>query len=86
MRVTIDRAGRVVVPKVLREQLHLKPGAQLEATVHGGRLEITPVGPEVVLVEENGRLVATTGEPAPAMTHEELLEAIDQARLWPRRD
>lgn len=79
----MDRAGRLVVPKALREQLGLEPGAELEATVEDGRLVATPVGPEVVLVEENGRLVAATIEPTPDMSHEELLRLIDRDREWP---
>ena len=44
----------------------------------------TPVGPEVVLVEENGRLVATTSDSDATMTEEELLRLIDETREWPR--
>lgn len=84
MRVTIDKAGRIVVPKALRDQLRLRPGAELEATVEGGHLVATPVGPEVVLVEENGRLVATTSDSDATMTEEELLRLIDETREWPR--
>ena len=85
MRVTVDRAGRIVVPKALRERLGLAPGSALEATVAGGHLIATPVGPEVILMEDNGRLVATTTTPVPTMTQEELLRLIDEERAWPRR-
>lgn len=81
MRVTIDRAGRIVVPKALRRQLRLEPGTELEATVEGGHLIATPVGPEVVLVEEDGRLVATTSEPGALLSQEELLQLVDEVSL-----
>ena len=70
MRITIDGAGRIVLPKALQQRLHLAPGSELEAIVDGGRLVATPVVPEVKLIEENGRLVATTSQPVPRMTHE----------------
>lgn len=83
--MTIDAAGRTVVPKALRERLHLQPGSALEATVEDGRLVATPVGPAVVLVEEDGRLVATTAEPGVTLSQEDLLRLIDEDRRWPRR-
>ena len=85
MRVTIDKAGRFVVPKALRDQLGLRPGAELDATVEAGRLIARPTGPEVVLVEENGRLVATLAQADVAMTQDELLRLIDEDREWPHR-
>ena len=42
--------------------------------------------PEVVLVEENGRLVATTNPPTEPMTTDDLLHVIDESREWPRSD
>ncbi|HJR24514.1 MAG TPA: AbrB/MazE/SpoVT family DNA-binding domain-containing protein [Acidimicrobiales bacterium] len=59
MRGTIDKAGRVVVPKPLRDRLGLTPGA-VELTVDGGALRIEPVMEEA-LVERDGRLVIPSG-------------------------
>lgn len=84
MRVTMDEAGRIAVPDVLREQLRLAPGSSLEATVEGDRLIATPIDPEVILVEEDGRLVATTAPFFPTMSQEELLRLIDEDRVRPR--
>ena len=41
MRSTIDAAGRLVVPKAVRDQLGLSPGTELELAVVDERLEIT---------------------------------------------
>ncbi len=30
IRLTIDKAGRIVIPKALREELNLEPGDSLE--------------------------------------------------------
>jgi hypothetical protein len=39
--------------------------------------------PDVVLVEQDGRLVAATTEVTSQMSHEELLALIDEDREWP---
>jgi AbrB family looped-hinge helix DNA binding protein len=40
MKVAMDSAGRIVVPKALREALDLRPGQLLEIRARDGRLEI----------------------------------------------
>ncbi|HEV2952633.1 MAG TPA: AbrB/MazE/SpoVT family DNA-binding domain-containing protein [Candidatus Dormibacteraeota bacterium] len=80
--MAVDKAGRIVVPKALRDQLGLEPGTELEAEVEGGRLVARPIGPEVVLVLEGGRLVATSPS-ATKMTDDELRLLVDQNREWP---
>jgi AbrB family looped-hinge helix DNA binding protein len=40
MRTTIDAAGRLVVPKALRDQLGFAPGTELELAAVDGRLEV----------------------------------------------
>ncbi|MBI2756232.1 MAG: AbrB/MazE/SpoVT family DNA-binding domain-containing protein [Chloroflexi bacterium] len=85
MRVSIDKIGRMVIPKQLRDELGLTPGVKLEAVVEHGQFVATPVGPEVILVDEGGRLVAATREPTEPMEHDELLHLIDEERRWPHR-
>jgi AbrB family looped-hinge helix DNA binding protein len=58
MRTTIDAAGRVVIPKQLREAAALEPGQELEISEHDGRIEIEPVSSPVQLVERDGVLAA----------------------------
>ncbi len=56
MRVAIDRVGRLVVPKPLRDQVGLSEGGQVDVVVEGAGIRIEPVsGGEVV--EEAGFLV-----------------------------
>jgi AbrB family looped-hinge helix DNA binding protein len=43
MMVSIDRAGRVVIPKETRDRLSLTPDAELELTVHGDSIHLVPV-------------------------------------------
>lgn len=62
MRATIDKAGRVVIPKPLRDQLGLRPG-EVELIADGSGLRIEPLAEEEV-VELDGRLVIPpTGAP-----------------------
>ncbi len=55
MRTTIDRAGRVVIPKELRNRVGLRPG-EVDVSVDGAGLRLAPVAGEE-LVEQGGRLV-----------------------------
>lgn len=41
--VTIDKAGRVVIPKTLRDELHLEPGDALELQTEGDRVTLRPL-------------------------------------------
>ena len=42
-RLIIDKAGRVVIPKPLREELHLEPGDSLEMESAGEQITLRPV-------------------------------------------
>jgi AbrB family looped-hinge helix DNA binding protein len=42
MRVTIDSAGRLVIPKKIREEAGLKPGVPLDISCRDGQIEIQP--------------------------------------------
>ncbi|MEO6120554.1 MAG: AbrB/MazE/SpoVT family DNA-binding domain-containing protein, partial [Acidimicrobiales bacterium] len=44
MRTTIDGAGRVVVPKAIRDSLGLTAGQPLEIIERDGVAELRPVG------------------------------------------
>jgi AbrB family looped-hinge helix DNA binding protein len=43
MMVTIDRAGRVVIPKELRDRLSIEPDSELEIDADGDAIRLTPV-------------------------------------------
>jgi AbrB family looped-hinge helix DNA binding protein len=55
MRATIDKAGRLVIPKPLRDRLGLQPG-EVELVVDGAALRVEPVV-GTGLEERDGRLV-----------------------------
>ena len=55
MRATIDKAGRLVIPKPLRDQVGLRPG-EVELVADGTGVRIEPIaGSE--LEQRDGRLV-----------------------------
>lgn len=58
MRTTIDKAGRVVIPAVIRERAGLKPGTQLEITSDETGVRLARVAPGPRLVTISGRTVA----------------------------
>ena len=57
MIVTIDAAGRLVVPKPLREQFHLVPGCELEIEAGGDAITLRKTNVEPALVRKGGILV-----------------------------
>ena len=78
MLLSIDSAGRVVVPKPIREQLGFSPDVPLEAEVIDGRLELSAPHRLAKLVEgPNGPMVAPTGTP---LTDEEVRRTLEAVR------
>ena len=65
-KLTIDKAGRVVLPKILRDELHLSPGDTLELTVDGEQMTLRPHRVTPPLQKERGVWVFRTGEPLTA--------------------
>lgn len=59
MQVTIDQAGRVVVPKAVRERLGLRKNSILELEESMEGIVLKPVEQHSRLVRRNGRLVIT---------------------------
>jgi AbrB family looped-hinge helix DNA binding protein len=57
METTLDKFGRIVIPKRVRDDLGLKPGAVLQIEQADQRILMEPVNEEPHLVVKNGVLV-----------------------------
>jgi AbrB family looped-hinge helix DNA binding protein len=80
MKARIDKAGRLVLPKPIRDELGLVEGCAIEVYVEDGRAIIEPA---VVNwhVERRGRLsVLVPDGPVPQLTDAEVRDAIDEGR------
>lgn len=67
MMVVIDRAGRVVIPKDIRDRLALAADAELELSVEGDTIRLLPVRPR------SRRVVEVDGWP--------VIEAVEGATI-----
>lgn len=81
--VEIDKAGRIVIPKKLRDALHLKPGTQLKVERSGDTLIFEPDIAKARLIIENGTplIFPANSVDAPSLTTEMVIELIEQGRL-----
>jgi AbrB family looped-hinge helix DNA binding protein len=79
MRTTIDRAGRVVVPKSLRAALRLEGGDEVEITLAGERIELVPA-PRQVNLQKGRHGLLTSDLDLPGQGPDEVREALQRAR------
>ncbi len=80
MRTTIDRAGRIVIPKPLRDELGLTEGTEVEVSAWEGKLEIE-VPPATMRLERRGKVtVAVPDHELPPLTATEVREALERVR------
>ena len=82
MRTTIDSAGRIVVPKAIRESLGLSAGQRLDIAEVDGRIEIDVPAPVVKLVDRGRGLVAAppTGVEMPVLSAADVRRVLDAVR------
>jgi len=79
MKTSIDPAGRMVIPKPIREAAGLRPGDSLEVTYRDGRIEIEPAAVEVKLICKGKLLVARLPGVRP-LRHEHVNDALQDVR------
>jgi AbrB family looped-hinge helix DNA binding protein len=77
-KVTLDQAGRVVLPKAVRDELRLSPGDTLDLTVQGEDVTLRPRRAATPLQKERGIWVLRTGKP---LTEEETRAALRDIRV-----
>lgn len=80
MRATIDGAGRLVVPKALRDQLGLQSGQALELRVRDGRLEVEPAPTPMRLERGPHGARAVADAELPPLSAEQVRDTLEQTR------
>ena len=80
MRTTIDAAGRIVVPKALRDELGFEAGRELELRAVDGRLEVEVETTPMRLEERDGDLVAVTDRDMPPLPPDLVRETLERTR------
>ena len=80
MKTTIDSAGRIVVPKSLREALNIKPGQILEIRAGDGRLEIEITATPMTLKKRGKDVVAVPDIGLPTLTADAVRETLEHIR------
>jgi AbrB family looped-hinge helix DNA binding protein len=73
--IQIDKAGRIALPKWLREQLSLRPADRLRLSVEGNSIRLEPAE-----LARKGTVLVFTGEFAKPITTREVRETIARDR------
>lgn len=80
MKTTLDAAGRIVVPKALRQTLGLKPGQALDIRAGDGRLEIEIAATPMQLKKRGKGVVAVPDTKLPALSAEQVRDTLERVR------
>jgi AbrB family looped-hinge helix DNA binding protein len=80
MNLKIDQAGRIVVPKPMRDRLGLRPNTELEIVEQAGGLLLRPVECSPSMIKVNGRWVHQgVAEPGADLTR--VLDDVREERI-----
>jgi AbrB family looped-hinge helix DNA binding protein len=80
MEIRIDKAGRIVVPKPLRERLGFKPDTELEAIEQPEGVLLKRVEPRPSMVKVDG-LWVHQGNAEPGTNWERILDDVREERI-----
>ncbi len=80
MRITIDRAGRLVLPKPIREALGLVDGGDVDIQLVDGHVTITPPIVAKRVEYRDGRAVIVADEPLPPLTDQIVRATLEETR------
>lgn len=80
MLTTIDAAGRLVIPKAIRDRLGLRGNVQVEITERDGCIEVELAPTGVEMVREHSVLVGRPQQPLPPLTDDMVRETLDRVR------
>jgi AbrB family looped-hinge helix DNA binding protein len=78
-KLTVDKAGRIVLPKPLREKLQLVAGTLLQMENEGENITLRPVRPKATLAKEFGIWVYQGGPSDDSIP--DLIDRVREERL-----
>ena len=81
MITTMDAAGRLVLPKAVRDRAQLSPGVPIEVHVVDGHVELEPAPAAVSIVKRGTLWIAEPADAVPALTEALVDATLDQLRL-----
>lgn len=79
-RLTLDKAGRIVLPKPLRDELRLQPGDTLEIESSSEEITLRPTRGQAQLRKKHGVWVYRSGEPLSQQTVDRTVQEVRQER------
>lgn len=79
-KLTLDKAGRIVLPKRLRDELHLNPGDEMEVERTGELVTLRPVRAVTPMQKERGVWVFRTGSKLSTSVADDALREVRDER------
>lgn len=80
MPTAIDSAGRLVIPKAVRDAAGIQPGTPLDVRFRDGRIEIEPAPLDLTVEMIDGVAVASAREPVPVLAADLVAATRDRLR------
>jgi AbrB family looped-hinge helix DNA binding protein len=79
-QLTLDKAGRIVLPKPIRDELRLEPGDTLELETSGDKITLRPARGHAQLRKKRGIWVYRSGEPLRQASVENAIQEVREER------
>ena len=79
-KLTLDKAGRVVIPKKLRDELHMAAGDAFELRSADDQIVLKPMREVSTMFKKDGMWVIKTGKPLTVEDVNAVIESLREER------